>query len=90
MGLGGQLAPLCSPAQRRMKLACGGPSMAVGHSRHRPPTNCPLNPSHPLTQPHVHPACLPLKLKPFNPKHGAEKQGPRGWMSHVKLEKLVV
>lgn len=49
MGLGGQPAPLCSLAQRRMKLACGGPSMAVGHSRHRPPTSYPLDPSHLLT-----------------------------------------
>ncbi|KAK2851050.1 hypothetical protein Q5P01_007326 [Channa striata] len=31
--LEGQSAPLCSPAQWRMKLACGGPSMVVGHSR---------------------------------------------------------
>lgn len=33
VGLGGQPAPLCTPAHWRMKLACGGPSMAMGHSR---------------------------------------------------------
>lgn len=32
MGHGGQSALLCSPAQWRVKLACGKPSTAVGHS----------------------------------------------------------
>lgn len=55
--LGGQPAPLCSPAQWRLKLACGGRSVAVGHSRQPGSSawpalyplhhslNCPLLPS---------------------------------------------
>ena len=102
--LGGQPAPLCSPAQRRMKLACGGRSVAVGHSRQpgsgacagalpstplpqlppppRPstsPGSLPIIPRNPPTHLTSILPLLPRDLKPFNPPHGAEKQGRRGW-----------
>ena len=104
VGLRRQPASLCCPAQWRMKLAGGGPSMAVGHSRqlgsrawpalqpqhqHQKTPNC----LHPSPQPLGSlpiilrtlrliscPSCLfALELKLFNPQHGSEKQGHRGW-----------
>lgn len=55
VGLGGQPAPLCSPAQWRMKLAGGASSMAVGHSRQ--PGSC----AWPTLQPQHHHHRMPTK-----------------------------
>lgn len=64
VGLGGQPAPLCSPAQWRMKLACGGPSVAVGHSRQPGSGAWPaLHPLHHRRAPHNAPS-LPQPRAP--------------------------
>lgn len=62
-GLGGQPGPLCSPAQWRIKLACGGLSLAVGHSRQ--PGSGAWPALHPLHHHHRTPAdCTPPSTSP--------------------------
>lgn len=77
--LGGQPAPLCSPAQWRMKLACGGRSVAVGHSRQPGSSawpalyplhhslNCPLLPSTSLGSLPIIPRTPPTHLTSILP-----------------------
>lgn len=60
VGHRGQPATLCSPAQRRMKLACGGASTAVGHSTQ--PGSGVWPPFHPHTNTRQSP-------RPHHPSH---------------------